>query len=851
MLRTTLKGLLAYKLRLALTALAVVLGVSFVAGTFVLTDTITGFFETTFADVNKGTDIGISAGELSGDVQDTGTFQDTERMPASVLETVKAIDGVEVADGQVQGFAQMMDKKGERYGGMGPPTFGFSYGTYAPFSPLELRAGRAPKAANEIVIDVVSARKMGYQVGETIRVILQGPARDFDIVGIVGFGRADNLGGATLVSWATTVAQDVLQKGTDYDAIAVKAAPGVVVNDLIERIDDALPDALSVQTGQDAAKDSADAINSSIRIFTTAMLFFAGIALFVGAFIIANTFSIIVAQRSRELALLRSIGASRVQIMGSVLIEALIVGFVASVIGLIAGLGIGAGLRALVDAASGGGGLPGSQVGLKPRTIISGLVIGTLTTFFSALVPAVRGSRQPPIAALRQVEAATTERFSFRRLLIGSASSLVAIALLGYAMYGKSVPLRFGVIGIGAVGLFLGIAMLSPLVVRPVARVLGAPIAATRGVPGVLARENARRSPQRTASTAAALMIGIAVVAAVSTLGSSIDKSLAKVLDRTVKAQVILSNEQGTLDPSVEERVRNQPDVAAVVPVRFNNFRLGGKRRSLMALPASDGGRVFDLEMKRGSIADLADGGVLLHDDIASKLDKNVGDTLTMGFPGGRESVTVRGVFENNQATSVNYVLALSDYERFYTEQQDVLIFVVTKPGAAPATVARTIARNLAVDFPQVDVLDQDAFAERQAEEIRQLLLIVSALLMLSIIIALLGIANTLALSVFERTREIGLLRAVGTSRRQTRRMIRYESIIIAVLGAVLGVVIGIAFGGAAVGALRDEGITQLSWPIRTMVSVLVLSVFAGIVAAIFPARRAARLDVLQAIATE
>jgi putative ABC transport system permease protein len=847
--RATLKGLLAYKLRLALTAIAVVLGVSFVVGTYVLSDTITGFFDKTFADANKGVDISISPGDSGGgSLQDAGDTLNTERIPAAVLANIKATDGVDIAEGLVQGPAQMEDKHGKPYGGKGPPTLGFSYGDYAGFSPLRLREGRAPKGPNDVVIDVVSARKMHYRVGDRINIIPNGPVRSFTIVGIAGFGQADNLGGATIASWATPVAQEIFKKDGDFDAVSVKVAPGHAVNDVIASIDDAIGDQYKVQTGAAAAKEGADAINQGVKIFTTGILFFAGIALFVGAFIIANTFSIIVAQRSRELALLRSIGASRSQIVLSVMIEAAVVGLVASAVGIVAGLGIGAGLRALVNALSGGGGLPGTYAGLRARTVIIGFAVGTITTLVSATFPALRASRQPPIAALRQNLHVASSHFSLRRLVTGLVASGVAIALLGRGMYGNNVPVRFAWIALGALGVFLGIAMLSPLVVRPVAFALGAPLART-GMPGTLARENSRRNPQRTASTAAALMIGIAVVAAVATLGSSIDKSLHAVLDRTVKAQVIVNNDQGPIDPAVEQRVLEDPAVAASVPLRYNEFKYGGKKRTLLAMPPDKVAQVFDLQVEQGSFAAIAHGGVLLHKDIAKSLGKNVGDTMAMGFPGAVRNEVVRGIFSNNQVTNASYMISLDEYEQIYTEQNDAVIFVVTKPGAKPATVAARLDRALKPSYPQIDVLDQKGFADRQASQIRGLLNVVSAMLLLSIIIALLGIANTLALSVFERTREIGLLRAVGTSRRQTRRMIRYESIIIAILGAALGVVIGLAFGGAAVGALRDEGLTQLSLPVGTVVTVLVLSGFAGVLAAIFPARRAANLNVLDAIA--
>jgi putative ABC transport system permease protein len=466
----------------------------------------------------------------------------------------------------------------------------------------------------------------------------------------------------------------------------------------------------------------------------------------------------------------------------------------------------------------------------------------------SATFPALRASRQPPIAALRQNLHVVASHFSLRRLILGVSASGLAIALLGYGMYGNDVPLRFAWIAFGALGVFLGIAMLSPLVVRPVALVLGTPLAKT-GMPGTLARENSRRNPQRTASTAAALMIGIAVVAAVATLGSSIHKSLVEVLNQRVKAAVIISNDQGQIDTAVEARVMQNPDVADVVPLRFNQFRLAGKKRFLLAMPPDKIAKAFDLELREGSFAALANGGVVLHKDVAKSFHKKVGDSLRMGFPGAVHDEVVRGIFDNHQVTNSSYIISIHDYEQFYTEQNDSQIFVTTKPGARPAVVAAALSRALKADYPQVDVFDQKGFADRQATQIQRPLTVVNAMLLLSIIIALLGIANTLALSVFERTREIGLLRAVGMGRRQTRRMIRYESIIIAVLGAATGIVIGLAFGGAAVGALRDQGLTQLSFPVGTVVFVLIMSIGAGVLAAIFPARRAANLNVLEAIA--
>lgn len=851
MWRATVKGVLAYKLRLALTAIAVILGVAFVCGTFVLTDTLTGFFDEVFQEANAGTDVVIAPEQEASFGGAPGIIR-TESVPTALLDRTRRTRGVEVAEGAVQGNAQILDKEGKPFGGLGPPTLGFSYPQRPEFSPLSVRGGEPPRGNDEAVIDVVSARRLGYKPGDRVRIVAAGPAREYTLSGVVGFGKADNLGGATLVAWELPVAQEVLGRTDGFDAIYLKAAPGVSIASLVDSLNDDLPEGFVARSSREAAADEAAQIKQGIQFFGTAILFFAGIALFVGAFIIANTFSIIVAQRSRELALLRSLGASRSQVLGSVLIEAALVGAVASVIGVGVGLLIGAGLRELVDAIGGGGGLPGASVGLRPRTVVVGLLVGTVTTVLSALVPAVRGSRQPPVVALQTSVMPAPARFSPRRVAVGLGAAAVAIALLARGLYGEDVPLRFGIIGLGALALFAGISLLSPLVARPMSRLLGAPVARAYGVTGRLARENAARHPQRTAATAAALMVGLALVAAVATMGASMSASINRLLDSAVRAQVVITNQRGgVIDPSVEGRVRSVEGVAAVVPLRVNEFRFRGKDRLLAATTAEGLESVVNLDVSEGSVDALRDGGVLVHEDVATKFGLRVGENMRMGFPRGSRDVRIDGIFRDRRVIDSSYILSLVDYEAGYGEQQDAVVFVATLSDASPAVVAARIREEIGRDYPQLEALDQEAFKQQSSQQIDQLLALVGALLMLSIIIALLGIANTLALSVFERTRELGLLRAVGMSRRQVRRMIRWESVIIAVLGSVLGVVVGLAFGWAIVRALRDEGITEFVVPAARVVTLVLLAGFAGMAAAIFPARRAARLDVLSAIAME
>jgi putative ABC transport system permease protein len=844
--KATLKGLLAHKFRLAATALAIVLGVGFVAGTYVLTDTMNSAFKDLFKTVTQGTDVAIRTKATFGQNQN-GDVRDP--IPASVLQQVKAVDGVRAADGTVQGFAQFVGKDGKPVTTGGAPTLGVSVSADPALQgATTLRAGQLPSGPNEVAVDARTASKQGFKVGDQVKVLLQGGSRTFTVAGIIGFGEADNLAGATLAAFDTPTAQDVLNRKGNFDEIDVAGQPGVDAATLRDRIAAAVPAKYEVLTGADLAKQTADEISRGLNFFNYALLGFAGVALFVGAFLIFNTFAIIVAQRTRELALLRCLGASRRQVLTSVLAESAIVGVLASLVGLAFGLVIAIGLRALLKGF--GIDLPSTTIQFLPRTIIVSLAVGILVTLVSAVLPALKATRVPPVAALQPETAFAPTRFRKRRIVFGLLVTAAGVALLLAGLF-QDEGNRLANIGAGAVIIFLGVAVLSPLIARPLAAVIGWPFARVFRLPGRLARENAMRNPRRTASTAAALMIGLALVAFVSILAASIKASATQVLDKSVAADYILTTQNfQPISTQVVTRLQDRPEVSEVTGVRMGSFKLNGAVKGLSGVDPQAYDQVVRTETTAGSLADLAQGGVAVKDTVAEDQGWKLGDDVPMEFPrNGVQQEPIRAIYKDNNLNG-DYLIGLGEYAKGYTDQQDQLVLVKAAPGVAPATAKAAIEGALQ-DFPNVQVQDQAAYKASTAKQIDQLLGLVSALLGLAILIALFGIVNTLALSIFERVRELGLLRAVGATRRQLRSMIRWEGVIIAVLGAVLGLVIGAFFGWTMVRALKGEGFTAFAVPGGQLVAYVVAAGLAGILAAVLPGRRAAKVDMLRAITTE
>jgi putative ABC transport system permease protein len=854
MWRTTVKGLMAHKLRLALTALAVVLGVGFIGGTYVLTDTINKSFDELFADTTQGVDVFVRS-ETAFESQNPSGSGDREAMPESVLATVEDVDGVNTATGSVGGYAQLVDKEGEAIAPQGPPTLGFGYpddeSADNEDSAVTIRSGRVPATSDEVMIDAATAEDYEFSVGDSVEVLFEGPSDTFEIVGIIGFGEADNLGGATLAIFELEAAQELFNKQGTLDSIEVTADEGVSAGELRNRITAAVPDGIEAQTGQFIADEQSESLQEALGFFNTALLVFGFISLFVGAFIIFNTFSIVVAQRTREFGLLRAMGATGRQILGSVLVESVIVGFLASLLGLAAGFGIAAGLQAMLRAFDLD--LPSTGLVFQPRTAIIGLTVGVLVTLISAIGPARRAARISPMAALRESSPQQTT-FSRRRLLVGAAVTIIGAAILGAGLFG-SLDNAVSYVGLGAAIIFFGVAALSPLFAEPLARAIGKPIESLLNVPGKLARQNSRRNPKRTASTAAALMIGLALVSMVSIFAASIKATSNKILDENLKADFIITSSAGGgfggFSPEIAAGAGGQDEIGAVAALRYGEFRLDGASKFLTATDTDSIEEVTSLGVVEGEVGDLSDGGVFLSSDVAESERLGVGDDLTMEFPtDGDTDVEVAGIFETTDIVGSDFLVSLGTYEEHYTTNLDVLVLATAASGASTDD-ARAAIDTATEDFPNVVVENQAEFKETQAGFVDQLLGLITALLALALIIALLGITNTLALSVFERTRELGLLRAVGMSRRQARSMIRWESVIIAVIGAVLGLVVGGFFGWALVSSLADEGISEFALPAGQLITYVIAAGVAGIVAAIPPARRAARLNVLEAIATE
>jgi putative ABC transport system permease protein len=823
--RATIASLLGHKLRLALTAVAIVLGVGFVTGTYVLTDTLGAFFDSVFNEATQGTDAVVRPRQPGTGRQQGPPSERTASLPTSLVPVVRRVPGVEAAEGGVGGYAQMTDKNGTAIGGKGPPTFGFSWSSNQKLSPLRLKHGRAPKGPHEVVIDAVTARKYGYSVGDSIRIYFLGPAKTFRVVGIAGFGKTDNLGGATMASFDLDTAQHVLGTPEQVQNIGVAASPGVSNQELLARIRAVLAPTAEVVSGKSAAQQSADDIKTGIGFLGTALLFFAGIALFVGSFIVANTFAIVISQRTRELGLLRALGATGRQVMTSVLIEAGIVGLAASIAGFGVGLGLGVGLRALIQTLGGGAPLPGASLRIEPRTIIVSLAVGLAVTLISAIVPARRAARLPAIAAMRDVpQDASIPR---RRTVVGIALTSAGVALLAIGLFGHNLPVRFAWLGLGAVAAFLGVSRLSPLIARPVSDVLGAPLPRVAGVAGVLAKNNAGRNPARTAATAAALMVGLGLVGSVAVMAASLRTSIDAVLHDTLRADYVLQSKDNFVgfSPVVLGRVRRLPTVQTVAGVRHNTWTLNGKSMSLASVDADGIETLFDFGIKTGSTSALAGQAVLVKDDEASKRNLRVGSVLPMDLPRtGVVNVSVGGIYHNERIIGDSYVLSLPTYRRGFLDERVETALIKTVPGTTAAAMKRSFD-PVQQDFPNIQLQNQREFADARQGNVRQIVALVNALLALAVVIALLGIANTLALSIFERTRELGLLRAVGMTRRQMRRMVRLESVIIAVFGALLGGV--------------------------QLVLLIAVAGIAGTVSAAFPARRAARVDMLSAVAFE
>jgi len=842
--RAAIRSLLARKVRLLLTCLSVVLGVGFMAGTFVLTDTMTRAFNDLFDTAYSSIDVLVRS-ENAFTAQ-TSSLEEREPMPESVLEQVRDVPGVARAEGDVVGYAQIVDPAtGKVIGTFGPPTAASAWNELNGFT---LKPGGSPPSEpDQVVIDAGTAQAHDIQVGDRVEIVFEGPPGEFDVVGIAGYGDADSLGGATWALFDLPTAQRVLGKEGELDSVSVVADQGVSGVDLQRRIGEVLPKGVEAVTAATVTSEAQDQISTGLGFLRTAFLVFAFVALFVGAFIIFNTFAIIVAQRTRELALFRALGASGRQVMTSVMVEATVIGLVSSLLGVLAGIGIAILLKGALSAT--GLEIPSSGTVILGRTFVISIVVGTLVTVIAALVPARRAARVAPIEALREAQDRPGRSLRFR-LISGLIVLALGVVPLVYGLFGTPGN-ALQLVGLGVALTFVGVAMLTPLIARPIAGVIGLPIRKT-GVPGKLGGENSMRNPRRTAATASALMIGLGLVVFVAVFGASAKASTTEVLDRTLKADFILTSPTLTgFSTAAAEDVRGIQGAETVSQVRQGEVHIKEGTSFVTGLDPATFPTVSELGVTEGSLDDLKGANTIaVFDDTAADNGWSVGDTITVEFPAtGKADLQVVALYSENGLIG-DYAISLDTFDANVAQQLDLFVLVKAAEGADLSAVRADIETAL-TPYPNVEVLDQAQFRDKYATFINQILNLVTALLLFAVIIALFGVMNTLYLSIYERTRELGLLRAVGLTRRQTRSMVRWEAAIISIMGALLGVVIGIAFGWALQQALEPKGFTELGIPGGQLAFYVVFAAILGVFFAIFPARRAAKLNVLDAISYE
>jgi len=847
--RLALKSLWARKVRALSTALAVVIGVAFVSGSYILTDTIFAAFEEIFSESLKGTSVVVTA--RNPVKQESG---EVPTIPAALLPRVRGTPGTRLAAGAIFTPGAFFNSQGKAIGTKFAPKFISSTLPHG-LESLTYVDGHRPRGPTQASIDKAAAESSGLSLGDSLKIVGQGAARPFRLVGLTQLG-SSSFGGASIAQVTLPVAQQLTHKVGRFDQISVAALSGTSPIALRRRIERVVPRSARVQTAKESADRSSEEIRENLGFLPTILLVFGFVAVFVGAFLIFNTFSITVAQRVSEFGLLRTLGASRRQILASVVVEALAIGLLGAIAGIAGGYLIAELLNALFKAF--GLDLPTTALVMKTRTIVVSLVIGVAVTLVSSMVPALRSTRVPPIAALQAFSPPSSRR---RRLLGAVLAILLGLAglaiLLAGLFGGGSGDTRAGLMGGGAVAVVLGVSLFSPRLVPPLARIAGWPLERLRRLTGRLARENAQRNPGRTAVTAAALMIGLALVTFVTVFAAGLKSSVAQVIDQNFEGGLVIQSSNGftPIPAAAAAAARRVPGVALVPTVRSVQAKLLGNGATVrVSAPSAEIGAAVQVEWKKGrpaTLRNLRDGQAVVSESFASEHGLGVGGRVRLlSQTGARPAFTVSGEFSSKLKVFGSVLITQPAMAGAFHQSEDSIDFVKIAAGANPARVQALLTAGAERAFPTAEVLNQQELKESRENQIDGLVRLVYALLALAIVISLFGIANTLALSIHERTRELGMLRAIGMSRRQVRTMVRYEAVITALIGAILGMVLGVVFAALIAQPLKSEGFT-LSYPLGTLVLLLVFSAFAGVLAAIAPARRAARLDVLRALQYE
>lgn len=838
--------------RLIAIAIAILLGVSFVVGTFVLADSMRSGFNNLINASTENVDLEVRATLAFGDALE-GAQRDP--IPTDLLGVVESTPGVDVAEGTITQNVTIIDSGGDAVSVGGSPTFGVSWDGPNDFNPVRLLEGEAPVGADQVALDKSTADDEGFAIGDPVDIVTSTGRATYTLSGLIGLGDSDGYAGASAALWDTPTAATVLGQPDTFDVIDLRVDDGTDVATVQAALADALPDNVEVVTRDTLRDEAKDFVGSFITPFTTGLLIFAFITAFVSAFLINNVFAITIGQRLRELALLRAIGGGGRQVRRLIVSEALIVSVIATLIGIAGGLGVAKLMLGIFNAA--GAGFPDMPIVLKPLAIVMAFIVGVGITLMAVVVPSRRAAKIPPVAAMRPELG--FESMSSKRLVAGTTMVVIGglAFLLGIFARPGGTAGMVALAGGGALFLFLGTASVSSTIAKPVTRLIGWPVGKVYGAPGRLARDNAGRAPRRTSATASALMIGVALVSASAVFAASIRETFKDQIDQGVTADLVVSSDNFTgLPTQVADRMSELPELSAVSGARFLNAEVaipdhGTEQKSFAAADAASAGEVFDFGIVDGSLDDFAD-GILVHEDAAEDNDLSVGDTVSITFSNSTTiEVPVAGIYTQGKALFGNWVMSTEMIDANNTSEQfDFLIGAKLADGVSEEDGEAAIEAALA-DYPQANIESADAFRDAQAGQIDQLLVIITVLLGLSIIIAVLGISITLGLAVFERTREIGLMRAVGMTKRQTRKMVRWEAIIVSTFGAIVGIVLGTFLGVVLSLAMPDEFINGVVFNVPVIVIVLIGAVLAGLLAALYPSFKASRMDVLEAISTE
>ena len=826
-----------------LTALAIVASTAFLSGTFIFRDTVQRTFNALFADVFERVDGYVQS---SNSVEGFLGFERRDRLPVEVVDQVRAVEGVADAQAFVQGDAVVIDKRGKPIERPTAPTFGATVNEGS-LSVWRLASGRLPSNSSEVALDTITATDAGYVVGDNVKVNSEGGSREFTLVGITVYDNIVSPGNATWALFDAATAEEFVAKPGFVDAVLVKGDGSVPDDVLVGRIKAALdPNIAETLTSAEITKQTQTDIERSLGFITLFLAIFSFIALGVGMFVIYNVFSITAAQRQRENALLRAIGASRRQVTWTLLIESAVIGLLGSIAGLFGGIGLALGIRNLLDALDYS--IPARGLALEPFTVVLTIVSGTAASLIAAIAPAIGAGRVPPVAAM--VDTAYERTGSIRGRMIGAA----ACAVVGG---GTIVAVLLGadgiLLGAGIALLFAAVLLLGPVMARPIARLLGAPVQRWRGVTGVMARGNVQRNPKRTARTAAPVLIGVALVTGASVFAASIKVQLRETIGSTFVGDYVINTSNGgalSFGQTFIDQLNTLPEVGAATGLGFVPIAdASGERAGGATINPKTAGGLLQFEFLQGSLASLTPDGMLISEGEAKRKNLTLGDDFDVRIDGHLRPLVVQGIY-----ASADFIPARTYHRDTFagTSLSNTAGFVslTRAPGVTDAAFRSAVdARVTAYGIGELQ--DRNQFVDSRADLVDQSLAFVYGLLALSIVIAVFGIVLTLLLAVYERRRETGLLRAVGMTRAQVRTTVRWESVLTSVYGAVVGVVMGLVLGYVVIAALRDQGLTKYSVPVATIAAILLIAFVVGVVAAVVPAWRATKLDILQAIATE